>query len=68
MQGVYAPCTFKIKCKMDKKLYLTPEIEVVEFETQGMLASSPSGLNDDNVLNGGDDNGEGGENFDPNLF
>lgn len=53
---------------MNKKFYLIPEVEVVEVETQGMLASSPNGLNDDNVLNGGDDNGEGGENFDPSKF
>lgn len=53
---------------MDKKLYFTPELEIVELETMGMLATSLGGDNDDTVLNNGDDNGEGGENFDPNLF
>lgn len=58
----------KIYKKMDKKLYFTPELEIVELETMGMLATSLGGDNDDTVLNNGDDNGEGGENFDPNLF
>lgn len=53
---------------MNKKLYLKPETEIIELETLGMLAGSPNGLGDDNTLTGHDDNGEGGENFDPNMF
>jgi len=52
---------------MEKKLYLQPEIEVLEIETEGFLATSIGG-DDDTTLNSGDDNGEGGENFDPNLY
>jgi hypothetical protein len=52
---------------MDKKFYVQPETEVVELETVGFLASSIGG-DDDTTLNGGDDNGEGGDNFDPGLY
>lgn len=52
---------------MDKKFYVMPETEVVELETQGMLAASPGGLADDPNLNG-NDQGEGGDKFDPDLF
>jgi hypothetical protein len=65
-------CTFKKdylnRKKMNKKLYEMPEIEIVELETAGFLAGSINDDNDPPALNGGDDNGEGGENFDPNLF
>ena len=52
---------------MDKKIYFSPEAEIVEIETQGFIAASLGGSSDDNVLNK-DDNGEGGENFNPDLF
>ena len=70
-KGIYSlPAHLNIKGEktMDKKFYVMPETEVVELETIGMLAGSPGGLSDDNVLNGKDEDGEGGENFDPNNF
>ncbi len=54
---------------MDKKLYLEPESKVFTVEIQNsILAGSIPGLEDDNTLNGGDDKGQGGENFDPSLY
>lgn len=53
---------------MSKKFYEMPEIEIVELKTAGFLAGSINDDNDPGSLNGGSDNGEGGENFDPNLF
>lgn len=53
---------------MFKKFYEIPELEILELETQGFLAASLGGDGDDNDLTNHDDNGEGGENFDPNLF
>lgn len=53
---------------MSKKLYEMPEIEIVELETAGFLAGSINDDNDPGSLNGGDDNGEGGEHFDPGMF
>ena len=53
---------------MDKKLYVCPEAEILEIETQGFLASSLGGQNDDTILNGDDDNKYGGDDFDPSKF
>lgn len=53
---------------MDKKLYVCPDAEILEIELQGFLAAS-IGSDDDNTLNNnGDDNGLGGEHFDPGAF
>lgn len=48
-------------------MYIMPEAEILEIETQGFLATSLGG-NDETILNGGDNNGEGGDNFDPSLY
>ncbi len=54
---------------MDKKQYLVPESKVITIEIKNnILAGSIPGLDDDNTLNGGDDKGQGGENFDPSLY
>lgn len=53
---------------MSKKFYEMPEAEIISLETVGFLAASLGGDSDDNTLNGGNDNGEGGENFNPDLF
>lgn len=53
---------------MNKKFYIIPEAEILEIETQGFLAASLGNDGDDTILNGGDDNGEGGEHFNPDLY
>lgn len=53
---------------MDKKYYLIPESTVITLEIKNSILSGSFGSNDPEPLNGGNDNGEGGENFDPNLY
>lgn len=53
---------------MIKKLYEIPEVEILELETVSLLAESLGGDGDDNDLTNHEDNGEGGENFNPDMF
>lgn len=50
-----------------KKYYLNPEIEILELETVGMLASSLGGQNDDTVL-GDNTSTPVGDDFDPGNY
>lgn len=52
---------------MNKKIYLTPETEILEIETLGMLATSLGGQNDDNVIGSGDSTPVG-DDFDPSKY
>ena len=52
---------------MNKKLYVMPETEIVLVETQGMLAASIGGADDDNTIGSGDKNPVG-DDFNPDNY